>query len=183
MTNKNQIIDKNLVGGIIGGDKLKELYPGLDDDCYQPCSIDLKIGKISQVYIPNEDEIPMLSKDDKRLPKLYDLQPFEKISPDGTKSIECYMLEPQVNYMIFVEDKMEIPEGMMQLYYLRSSLMRMGVTSETCVGDPGYKGVLQFSIKNNNRTHVALEKGARFATAVTYNVIGAGKYDGQYQEE
>ena len=154
---------------ILGENKLREIYD-VDEDCYQPASIDLKLGG---AYYIKETAIVGLDEDNtKYLPNI------DEIAPDENGVIE---IAPHETLLIEVEGVMKIPEGCMQLYFLRSSLMRMGLSAGTCVGDPGFRGKLMFQIRNNSCNIVRLKQGERFATAVTFRVNDAGKYDGAYQ--
>ena len=160
---------------IINGKELKEMYPDFDEECYQPCGIDLKVGKIFEFL--NTTDIGLYNNE-KHLPALMELIPQKSAS-----GLLLYFLEPDKNYAITVDKPIKIPDDVMQLYFPRSSLLRCNVDLSTAVGDPSYNGVLQFKIRNNNKVPFILGQGERFAQLVCFETKEKGNYEGDYQEE
>ena len=160
---------------IIGEKILRDLYPNLDEEQYQPNSIDLKLEKL-EGFVNAFDEIGMMNGE-KHLPRMFDYLPLEE--HDGKI---VYGISPHTACLATIEGVMKIPDNVMQLYYLRSSLMRMGISMMSCVGDSGFNGHLKFLLINNTDNLVLIEKGERIATAVSYLVADSGTYKGDYNE-
>lgn len=155
---------------VIGEDKCKELYPMRSLDDYQPNSVDLRLGAMYEIL--DTSIVGLMKDNEKYLPNVSEIE-----CEDGV-----YTILPKETLLVEVTPKMEIPANVMQLYFPRSSLMRMGLSLQTCVGDSGFYGGLMFLLTNHSGNVVTLARGERFATAVSFTVKGAGEYDGSYQE-
>lgn len=163
---------------MLGESILRNLYIDLDEEQYQPNSIDLKLDKI--LTLSEQRFYPIgLYDGKKKLPEYNELEVWAK----GQNNEPLYKLEPKTSYIVVIDGKIEIPENVAQFYLPRSSLLRCGLSLHTALGDSGFKGHLQFLITNENNFPVLLGKGERIATAVFFTVQGATKYDGDYQEE
>lgn len=165
---------------ILGEKALRELYPGLDDNQYQPAGIDLKLGNVKFFY--NKEEVYGIVNGVKQLPEQKDVK--ENVVKLGSTKLEVgFMLEPHKSYIGVVKNKVKIPLDILQLYYPRSSLLRAGVDVRTAVGDPGFDGHLSFLIINHNDKPFFIKKDERFAQMVCMRLDGATNgYDGDYNE-
>ena len=165
---------------ILKEEELRELYPGLDDNQYQPGGIDLKLGNI-KIFDDNETVYGIVGGT-KQLPKQVDVE--ESAVKIGATKLEVgFMLEPHVPYIAIVQNKVKIPLDILQLYFPRSSLLRAGVDVRTAVGDPGFNGHLSFLIINHNDTPFFIKKGERFAQMVCMRLDGVtNAYNGDYNE-
>ena len=166
---------------IVGEKKLRELYPNLDEDQYQPAGIDLKLGKIMKFNTKGENVYGLVNGQ-KYLPKQEELS--DSAIKMGAGKLEVgYMLEPHIPYIAVVDKKMKIPKNYLQRYYPRSSLLRAGVDVRTAIGDPGFNGYLSFLIINHLDVPFFIQKGERFAQMVLEEVDGVMEgYDGDYNE-
>lgn len=165
---------------IIGEKKLRELYPNLDENQYQPAGIDLKLGKV-MTFHNEQDDVFGLIDDEKILPKQEEL-PEDAIQLRGKIKVG-YILQPHIPYIAVVDKKMKIPSEYVQFYKPRSSCLRAGITVDTAVGDPGFNGHLSFLIINHNEVPFFIQKGERFAQMVMEKVEGViNEYDGDYNE-
>ena len=165
---------------IIKESELRKLYPDLDDDQYQPGGIDLKLGNVK--VFKNNETVYGIVDGTKQLPEQIDVE--ESAVKIGATKLEVgFMLEPHKPYIAVVQNKVEIPLDILQLYFPRSSLLRAGVDVRTAVGDPGFKGHLSFLIINHNDTPFFIKKGERFAQMVCIKLDGeTDGYDGDYNE-
>ena len=128
---------------IIGEKGLRKLYPGLDEDQYQPAGIDLKLGNVK--IFDNQKQVYGIVDGTKQLPKQKDME--ESAVKIGATKLEVgFALEPHTAYVAVVKNKTKIPLDIVQLYFPRSSLLRAGVDVRTAVGDPGFNGHLSFLI-------------------------------------
>lgn len=164
---------------IIGEKKLRELYPNLDENQYQPAGIDLKLGKIMTLA---NSEVYGLVNGKKFLPEQKELEE-DVIKLNDTQLEVGYLLQPHVPYIAVVDEPITIPKEYAQVYKPRSSCLRSAVTVSTAVGDPGFNGHLSFLVINHLDTPFFIKKGERFAQMVTYEVKGVvSEYDGDYNE-
>lgn len=157
---------------IIGEKELRKMYPKLDEDQYQPNSIDLKLGRVYEIMDSSAN--------------IYGLYDGEKHIPQKGECEEVYedvyTLFPNRPYWLEIEPKIEIPKDIAQFYLPRSSLLRMGVSLHTALGDSGFNGHLMFLAINHTPYAIKLGKGERVATAINFEVDSAGLYDGDYNE-
>ncbi|MDI6819039.1 MAG: deoxyuridine 5'-triphosphate nucleotidohydrolase [Methanothermobacter thermautotrophicus] len=149
---------------MIGEKLLKKLFPDFEE-LVQPAGIDLRVDKVYRQMGPGS-----LIDDEKNLP------PLEMLEPP------IYRLEPGKAYLASVDRMIEIPEGYAMLYLPRSTLLRSFVSVQTAVGDPGFRGTLQFLLHNHGEYEYTLKRGERIVQAVVFPVEGSGKYSGSYQE-
>lgn len=93
------------------------------------------------------------------------------------------MLDPGP-YLAIFNEVVNIPLGVMAIARPRSSLLRSGVTVETAVWDPGYRGRSRALLLVYNERGIVLERNARIAQLVFMRVEGVSRgYSGAYQGE
>lgn len=155
---------------ILGEKILRKMFKGLDEEQYQPDSIDLKLEKV-EGFEPTLNV--GLYNGEKHLPKMREL----------LKVNNKYILQPHNAYIVTIANKMKIPENIAQLYFSRSSLMRMGLITISCLGDSCFDGYLKFLMFNASDNPIGLDKGERIATCVNFEVDAGGIYCGDYNEE
>lgn len=165
---------------INGENYLRNYYPNLKEDQYQPAGIDLTLDKVSELK-HNDGTIYGLLKNAKVLPAQEELE-SKSIMVSGMIA-DVFTLEPQCSYIATTKEKIKIDEQSGQLYLPRSSLLRAGIDVRTAFGDPGFEGHLSFLIINHTNKEFVLEKGVRFAQLVDIDATGVkGGYDGDYNE-
>lgn len=165
---------------IIGREQLKEMYPELLNEQYQPAGIDLTLDKVS--YLNHNNGIVYgLLKDAKVIPQHIELE-LKKIQVSGMLK-NVFLLEPHKAYIATTTEKIKITKNSGQFYLPRSSLLRAGIDVRTAFGDPGFEGHLSFLLINHTDEIFVIEKGARFAQLVNINTSDVDKeYDGDYNE-
>lgn len=166
---------------MINGEKiLRERYSELNENQYQPAGIDLRLGRVFEL---DETKLRGIFDGTKLNSELKEIKPGLQSSLDG-KSFNGWLFEPNKPYIVEVENKIEISKDSAQFYLPRSTLLRNGVTIETALGDPGYKGHLRFLLVNHRGNGYFLEKGERFAQLIDIQVKDSiTEYDGDYQED
>ena len=165
---------------IIGREQLKQMYPELLNEQYQPAGIDLTLGNLVKP-IHSDGTVYGLLKDAKVLPN-YE-QVFTNNIQIGGMIKRVWTLDPHSIYMGITNEKIKITKDSGQFYFPRSSLLRAGIDVRTAFGDPGFDGHLQFLIVNHTDYHFSLEEGVRFAQLVNINTSDVDKeYDGDYNE-
>jgi dUTP pyrophosphatase len=139
----------------------------------QQCGIELTLAKIEGF-----DSRGGLAFDNKHrsLPKYYDVE-FGGIG--GFANLA------QGAYLITFNETVSIPINMCAIARPRSSLLRMGVTVETAVWDPGYEGKSQACLMVNNPKGFSVAKDARMIQLVFLTLDDAAThgYSGIYQHE
>lgn len=166
---------------ITGKKNLKQLYPNLDEEQYQPAGIDLTLDEV-YVLEHNDGTIYGLLKDAKVLPRQNKVQ-TSKIMVGGMLK-EVFRLKPHEVYIGVTSEKIKISKNAGQFYLPRSSLLRAGVDVRTAFGDPGFNGHLSFLLINHTDDLFVLEKGVRFAQLVDITANNVDEeYDGDYNEK
>lgn len=154
---------------VIGEKKLREMYT-VDEESYQPNSIDLRVADVE--YFCQTDNVGMYGGE-KHFPTMKKLPLINN----------CFKLSPHSSYIVTIKNPMKIPSDVCQLYFSRSSLMRMGLICTTCVGDSGFNGHLKFLFFNSSRNEIRIELDERIATAVSFECEDATQYDGDFNED
>jgi dUTP pyrophosphatase len=89
-----------------------------------------------------------------------DTTPIEPVKKNEDDDYGWWNLEPGV-YKVVMNEKVDIPNNLVGLAYPRSSLLRMGVTTENAVWDGGYSGGGAFMLKVENPEGVEIKENAR----------------------
>lgn len=165
---------------ITGERTLRQIYPNLDENQYQPAGIDLTLKSVSELNY-NDGIVYGLLKDAKVIPQHIECE-TKKIQVGGMlKSV--FLLKPHIPYIATTIEKIKISKFAGQFYLPRSSLLRAGIDVRTAFGDPGFEGHLSFLLINHTDELFVIEKGARFAQLVDMSADNVDKeYDGDYNE-
>ncbi|WP_457615331.1 dCTP deaminase [Methanopyrus sp.] len=151
---------------ILGEYVLRDLFPNLEEDQYQPAGIDLKLDRVFRL----EGQGALLEGDDKRLPE------YREVEAEG----DVFELEPNVPYILELAPELEIPEDTAVLFLPRSTLLRSGVSVHTALGDPGFRGKIRVLTVNHHTVPYRIARGERVVQAVFLRAEGAGRYEGDY---
>lgn len=165
---------------ITGRKTLKQIYPNLDDEQYQPAGIDLTLGDLAS-FKHNDGTIYGLLNNAKVLPDQVKCQTSNIQVGGMLKTV--YRLKPHTAYVATTNEKIKISKYAGQFYLPRSSLLRAGIDVRTAFGDPGFEGHLSFLIINHTDELFVLEKGVRFAQLVDISANNVDEeYTGDYNE-
>lgn len=165
---------------ITGEKALRQIYPNLKEEQYQPAGIDLTLDKLYS-FKHNEGTIYGLLKYAKVLPEQIKCQ-TRSIQVGGMLK-NVFILKPHQSYVGVTTEKIKISKYAGQFYLPRSSLLRAGIDVRTAFGDPGFEGHLSFLIINHTDEIFALEKNVRFAQLVDMSANNVdNEYDGDYNE-
>ncbi len=135
----------------------------------QPAGIDLTIDKVEKF----RSGLELLRKD---------------FSPSLLEIVEAsgniFILERGA-YKATFSETIEIPSDVVGLVFPRSSLLRSGVTVQTALWDPGYKGKGSVLLLVFNSNGAKMEKGARVAQLMLLKLSSVPDrlYQGSYQGE
>lgn len=165
---------------IIGREQLRQMYPELLDEQYQPAGIDLTLDKVFVLEHDNGTVYGLL-KNAKVLPKQKEVS-THTVQVGGMLK-DVFAIDAHTPYIVTTKEKIKIDKNSGQFYLPRSSLLRAGIDVMTAFGDPGFEGHLSFLLINHTHAPFALEKGVRFAQLVNINTSDVDKeYDGDYNE-
>ena len=165
---------------ITGEKTLRQLYPDLDENQYQPAGLDLTLNEMYS-FKHDDGTIYGLLRDAKVLPKQIKCQTSSIQVGDMLKTV--FRLKPHTAYIGVTGEKIKISKYAGQFYLPRSSLLRAGIDVRTAFGDPGFHGHLSFLLINHTDDLFVIEKGARFAQLVDISANNVeAEYDGDYNE-
>lgn len=166
---------------MINGERiLRQIYPNLNENQYQPAGIDLTLDEV-YAFKHDDGTIYGLLKDAKVLPKQIKCQTSNIQVGGMLKTV--FRLKPHTAYIGQTTEKIKISKYAGQFYLPRSSLLRAGVDVRTAFGDPGFHGHLSFLLINHTDDLFVIEKGARFAQLVDISANNIDQeYDGDYNE-
>lgn len=90
-------------------------------------------------------------------------------------------LQPKRGYLLKTKEVFNLPENICCQFFPRSTLFRSNIVFQSSILSYGYKGAMVFYVYNNNPSAFAIEKGARFSSALFMEVSGeVNKYRGQW---
>lgn len=165
---------------ITGEKTLRQIYPDLDEEQYQPIGIDLTLDKVAELEYNSNIKYGLFKKD-KVLPNQTPLKTIN-IQRNG-KLEEVFLIRPDKPYIVTTKEKIKISKYAGQFYLPRSSLLRAGISLQTALGDAGFEGHLSFLLINHTNEFFFMEKGVRFAQLVDMSADNvASEYDGDYNE-
>ncbi|OGY22184.1 MAG: hypothetical protein A2113_03580 [Candidatus Woykebacteria bacterium GWA1_44_8] len=98
------------------------------------------------------------------------------------KKKTSFTVKPGEFYLVQTIENINLPDNLVATFHPRSTLLRSGVWLLTTQAAPGYKGPLNFGLKNMGNCNVELELGARIVHIIFWEVAGKGSmYRGQWQ--
>jgi deoxycytidine triphosphate deaminase len=147
-------------------DKLRSMYG--KDVHITSNGVDLRLGKMFKLRSKGS-----VSINDKDLPKMEEVEPVKGY----------YWLRPRRSAIVETEEFIRIPKDCINTYHIRSSLARCSATLNNSVGDSQFQGKLRFLMTNNGNYSFSIQEGSRFVQVLTHQCLGAGKYDGSYNQE
>ena len=167
---------------MISGEKtLRQIYPNLDENQYQPAGIDLTLDQIYTLDY-NDGIIYGILKDAKVLPRQNKCETVNIQVGGMLKTV--FRLKPHTVYIAQTTEKIKISKCAGQFYLPRSSLLRSGIDVRTAFGDPGFHGHLSFLLINHTDEIFVIEKGTRFAQLIDISANNVDQmYDGDYNED
>jgi len=94
-----------------------------------------------------------------------------------------WIIKPGEYYLSKTMEKVNIPENLVGIVKPRSTLYRSGILLRSGQVSPGYRGDLYFGIYNAGEVEFEIEKGARYAHIMFFEVKGSlvRGYEGQWQ--
>lgn len=139
----------------------------------QQCGVELTLAKVERF---NSSGAIAFDNKERALPKMEELEFL---------GIGGYLRVMPGAYLITFNETVKIPIDMMAIARPRSSLLRMGVTVETAVFDPGYEGVPKAMLVVTNSGGFSVKKDARLVQLIFMPLTGAAEsgYNGAYQHE
>lgn len=130
---------------------------------------------------------------------LHDVSNFKSHSVIGTNNNSRVLAEtsqlkfedsgklflPQGSYRITLNEKINLPSGIMSLCQTRSSLLRSGIAINSGIGDAGYSGKYQALMTIYNPYGFSVEKNSRILQIVFFHLDNetSQAYEGIYSEK
>jgi len=165
---------------ILNGKQASKYVSGMinPDDQIQPCGIDLTLKTVADYAncgsISTNNATRILSTTvDLRWMTMWDGSEGGRVILDRGP------------YLITLNEIVDVPKDCMAMAFPRSSLLRCGVTVETAVWDPGYKGRSQCMMVVHHPEGFIIRKNAKVLQLVFVKLDedAATLYDGIYQGE
>ena len=98
------------------------------------------------------------------------------------KKKTSFTIKPGEFYLVQTIENINLPDYLVATFHPRSTLLRSGVWLLTTQAAPGYRGPLNFGLKNMGNCEVKIELGARIVHIIFWEVSGKGAaYRGQWQ--
>ena len=137
----------------------------------QSCGIDLTLNKVESFL---ERGVLDFDNSERQLPELFEYKP-----------VNGYYIINRGIYLVTYNEVVDVPKDCCAIARPRSSLLRMGITVETSVWDPAYKGRSQSLLIIHNPRGVKLKQNARIVQLVFLKLdeVAEKGYSGIYQGE
>ncbi|MBP1449016.1 MAG: dCTP deaminase [Thermoproteus sp.] len=162
---------------ILGGDEIRRLIASgrlsvdpLRDDTIRENGLDLRIGREYAIYAYEKYAIRPCDLDDARR--------FFSIIKDEDEEI---VIPPRNFVLLTTEEYVRMPDDVVGLANLRSSLARYGLVIPPTVVDAGFEGQITIEVVNESPNTIVLRPGLRFLHLILVRAEGAGRYQGRYQ--
>jgi deoxycytidine triphosphate deaminase len=166
--------------GALGVDKIKKFIKDIklvenlgtrDLENPEGAGLDLRLGEIFKI----EGET-FLGEETR---KTVTHTSVAKYDPKKTTS---FTIKPGEFYLVQTIENINLPDYLVATFHPRSTLLRSGVWLLTTQAAPGYRGPLNFGLKNMGNCEVKIELGARIVHIIFWEVSGKGAaYRGQWQ--
>ena len=170
MLNKEEILRLIKEGALVEG------YIDLDTQL-TPNGFDLTVSSISEFQ--GEGALDFSNKE-RLLPQVIDILP-EKIKAED--KFGWWRLKKGV-YKIKTNETVNIPKDLIAIAFSRTSLLRMGGSTQHGVWDAGFRGRSEFILSVENPKGIRIKQNARIAQLVFFNIneVTHG-YEGIYQNK
>lgn len=177
-------IDQTTLRGALNRDAIRVLLAGrppLLEDCpdverqLQPNGVDVTLRSVGVFPDGSAPGGIGVSDGDRVLPEPTLLE----FGGDGWLEL------PAGQYLVTLNEVVNLPRWLMALGRPRSSLLRMGASLHTAVWDAGYSGRSQALLVVHNAAGLRLQRDARIAQMVFFPLAAPDLrgYDGHYQRE
>ncbi len=149
------MMNKEEIKKLIEKKKLIENYPHLDTQL-QPNGFDITVDEVHRLKDKGELDF---SNSERKIPETEKIEPKKKNKED---KYGWWELEEGA-YKVKTNEKFNMPRDLAGIVFPRSSLLRMGCTTETGVWDAGYRGKAEFLLLVKNEKGVEIKENARIA--------------------
>ncbi len=137
-------------------------------DAIRENGLDLRIGSEYAIYAFEGAIVDPCEQDD-----LTDS--FRIVKADGK-----IVIPPRNFVLLTTLEYVKLPENIVGLCNLRSTLARLGLSIPPTVVDAGFEGNLTIEVVNNSPNTIVLKTGIRFLHLVLVETVGEAKYLGKY---
>lgn len=144
--------------------KVEPLYP----DAVRENGLDLQIGGEYAIYAYEGAVVKPC--------ELEDARPLFRV----VKADEV-VIPPRNFVLVTTEEYVKMPDDVVGLANLRSTIARFGLSVPPTVVDAGFEGNITIEIVNNSPNTIVLRRGMRFLHLVLAKAEGRALYQGAYQ--
>lgn len=144
--------------------KIDPLYP----DAVRENGLDLRIGGEYAMYAYEGVVVKPCELEDAR-------QIFRVVKADEI------VIPPRNFVLLTTEEYVKMPEDVVGLANLRSTLARYGLVIPPTVVDAGFEGQITIEVVNESPNTIVLKRGMRFLHLILVKAEGRAIYSGAYQ--
>ncbi len=90
------------------------------------------------------------------------------------------VIPPRNFALLTTMEYIKLPNNVIGLCNLRSTLARYGLSVPPTIIDAGFEGNITIEVVNNSNNYIVLRPGMRFLHVVLVKTIGEAKYAGRY---
>lgn len=149
------MLNKGEIEELIEEEGLVENYPDMETQI-QPNGFDITVDEVFRFSGKGKLDF---SNSEREIPDCRKIEPKKK---DEEDEYGWWKLDKGV-YKVRTNEKFNMPKNLAGIVFPRSSLLRMGCTTETGVWDAGYEGKAEFLLIVENEEGVEIKENARIA--------------------
>lgn len=169
------VLNQDQLENLIEQENLVSNYPHLETQL-QPNGFDITVGEIHRITGSGKLDF---SNSERQIPESEPIEPEKKSQED---EYGWWALDPGV-YKIVMNERVDIPNDLTGFAFPRSSLLRMGATTENAVWDSGYTGTGEFLLRVENPEGIEIKENARVNQIVFLEMDEVEEgYQGRYHE-
>ena len=142
----------------------------LREDTVRENGLDLRLGCEYAIPKTLNAVIDPVEMDDTDIQSMFEIRKGDVI-----------IIPPRSFILAVTEEYIKLPEDVIGLCNLRSTLARLGLSIPPTIADAGFEGQLVLEIFNNNPNFIRLRPGIRFLHLVLAYVKDAKPYNGYYK--
>ena len=151
------VLNRNEIKNLIDSNQIISEFIDLDTQL-TPNGFDVTLKEVYRIESSGHLDF---SNKERKMPDFTKLQPIKK---EGDE--HGWWVLPKGTYKIKANEHFKIPLDLITLAKPRSSLLRMGGTVYTGVGDAGFEGKMEFLLNVTNEKGISLKENARIVQII-----------------
>jgi len=143
----------------------------ISPDTIRENGLDLRVGSEYAIYLFENTIIDPCEMDNSEARRLFKV----------FRNVEEVVIPPRNFALLTTVEYLKMPDDVVGLANLRSTLARYGLIIPPTVVDAGFEGQITIEVVNASPNPIVLRKGMRFLHLILVRAEGRASYSGQYK--